>query len=242
MRDLMTFDRLTPFALLMTLVFWSAPPLSAAEPIEGRATIVDGDTIAVEGTKERIRLYGIDAPEGKQTCDDSTGRRYLCGSRSADALAAIIGRNGRVRCTEEDRDRYGRIVAECATDDNRVLGAELVRQGWALHFQQYSDGRYNGEEAEAKAARSGLWAGHFVEPWKWRRGERLQTEGVAVVEGQRPPSAQCLNKGNISSGGRIYHMPNQQNYERTRIDITAGEHWFCSEAEAKASGWRRAKQ
>lgn len=54
-----------PAALLVVaLVAWFAvSPAPAAERIEGRATVTDGDTIAAEGTEARIRLYGIDAPE-----------------------------------------------------------------------------------------------------------------------------------------------------------------------------------
>ena len=32
---------------------------------------------------------------------------------------------------------------------------------------------YVGEEADARAARRGIWAGEFVKPWEWRRGKRL---------------------------------------------------------------------
>jgi hypothetical protein len=49
-------------------------------------------------------------------------------------------------------------------------------------------------------------------------------------------------KGNISqSGERIYHMPGQKYYTRTRIDADAGERWFCSEQDARAAGWRKAR-
>ncbi|ESY72619.1 succinoglycan biosynthesis protein exoI [Mesorhizobium sp. LNHC252B00] len=53
----------------------------------------------------------------------------------------------------------------------------------------------------------------------------------------------CDIKGNISinSGQRIYHMPGQEFYSRTIIRPEFGERWFCSEAEAQAAGWRRAK-
>ncbi|RFC65003.1 thermonuclease family protein [Fulvimarina endophytica] len=225
-----------PFAgIIAALLLMSTAP--AAAQIAGAATVVDGDTIGVTGTDARIRLYGIDAPESGQTCDDASGRRYLCGTRSADALAAIIGRNGRVQCFEEDRDRYGRIVAECVTSGNVVLNAELVRQGWAVEYDQYSDGRYDQEEAEARAARRGIWQGQFVEPSKWRRGDRLKSERVAAGQPEG-----CPIKGNISSNGRIYHMPGQQNYGRTKIDEADGERWFCSEAEAKAAGWRPARR
>ncbi|WP_454015299.1 sunset domain-containing protein [Aquamicrobium terrae] len=53
----------------------------------------------------------------------------------------------------------------------------------------------------------------------------------------------CKIKGNISSKGeRIYHLPGQENYDRTRISERKGERWFCSENEARAAGWRKAKR
>jgi endonuclease YncB( thermonuclease family) len=82
-----------------------------------------------------------------------------------------------VICKEEDRDRYGCIVAVC-TANGREVNAELIRQGWALEYKQYSDGRYTDEEAEVRRAKRGLWAGTFVNPWEWRRGERLPAEAA----------------------------------------------------------------
>lgn len=54
--------------------------------------------------------------------------------------------------------------------------------------------------------------------------------------------ANCNIKGNVSigSGERIYHVPGQEYYDETRISPQYGERWFCSEAEARAAGWRRA--
>lgn len=52
----------------------------------------------------------------------------------------------------------------------------------------------------------------------------------------------CDIKGNISaSGERIYHVPGQRYYDATVVWPLRGERWFCSEAEARAAGWRRAK-
>ena len=56
------------------------------------------------------------------------------------------------------------------------------------------------------------------------------------------PSGSCLIKGNVSSGGRIYHVPGSDSYDRTRIDESRGERWFCTEAEARAAGWRAPAQ
>ncbi len=49
-----------------------------------------------------------------------------------------------------------------------------VANGWALAYRRYSPD-YVDEEAEAQAARRGIWAGEFVKPWEWRRGKRLDT-------------------------------------------------------------------
>ena len=52
----------------------------------------------------------------------------------------------------------------------------------------------------------------------------------------------CVIKGNISSSGeRIYHMPGQRYYDKTLINEHQGERWFCTEQEAMAAGWRKAK-
>ncbi len=50
----------------------------------------------------------------------------------------------------------------------------------------------------------------------------------------------CMIKGNISEHGDIYHMPGDEHYAETRIDTSRGERWFCTEAEARTAGWRRA--
>ena len=54
----------------------------------------------------------------------------------------------------------------------------------------------------------------------------------------------CPIKGNISisSGERIYHVPGQEHYDETIISPQYGERWFCSEAEARAAGWRKARR
>lgn len=51
----------------------------------------------------------------------------------------------------------------------------------------------------------------------------------------------CDIKGNISfdTGEKIYHMPGQEYYAATQINPQYGERWFCTEAEARANGWRK---
>jgi hypothetical protein len=49
----------------------------------------------------------------------------------------------------------------------------------------------------------------------------------------------CPGKGNVSANGRIYHTPGSRDYEKVVIDPAKGERYFCSEEEARASGWRK---
>ena len=212
-----------------------------------------GDTIEVGSA--RIRLHGVDAPESAQRCLEGN-RRWPCGER---ATRALVGRiDGRaIACEERDRDRYGRIVAVCHHDGQDV-NAWLVNAGWALAYRHYSTA-YVDQEAAAKATRRGMWRGKFVPPWDWRRGDRLETatrDAPRVPAGERlttttrdPPRVSaverrrdCNIKGNVSynNGKRIYHMPGDRDYERTRISTSRGERHFCTEAEARAAGWRRA--
>ena len=68
---------------------------SSARTIAGRASVIDGDTIEIHG--ERIRFNGIDAPEATQLCEDTGGRTYRCGARSAEALAEWLASSSPVR-------------------------------------------------------------------------------------------------------------------------------------------------
>ena len=55
-------------------------------------------------------------------------------------------------------------------------------------------------------------------------------------------SGNCKIKGNISSKGeKIYHVPGGRSYDKTVIDTSKGERWFCSTSQAEAAGWRAAK-
>ena len=60
----------------------------------------------------------------------------------------------------------------------------------------------------------------------------------------RSAAVACTIKGNISvsTGERIYHVPGGEYYGPTKINITKGERWFCTEAEAQAAGWRRSRR
>jgi endonuclease YncB( thermonuclease family) len=204
---------------------------SAWADIIGTASVIDGDTIEIHG--QRIRFHGIDAPESGQSCK-ADGVEWRCGQKASLTLADFIGPSP-VTCQEQDVDRYGRIVAVCSVRSEDIE-AWMVRNGWALAYRQYSQD-YVDEETEAQVAGRGIWRGEFVAPWDWRRGKRLQATAIPDSDNG------CLIKGNISSSGeRIYHVPGGQYYGPTKISSSKGEQWFCTEADAVAAGWRKAKR
>ena len=68
------------------------------------------------------------------------------------------------------------------------------------------------------------------------------TPTVTTNQSAETQTAECLIKGNISKKGeKIYHVPGQQYYDDTIIIPSKGERYFCTEAEAKAAGWRKSK-
>ena len=144
-----------------------ARPQTASDQIIGVASVVDGDTIEIHGT--RIRLRGIDAPESRQMCQDATGKDYRCGQRAALSLSDFIGRKT-VSCTQKDKDRYGRIAAVCYTGGVDINGW-MVRNGYALAYRQYGGAAYAADEAAAQSARAGIWQGSFDKPWDWRKNK-----------------------------------------------------------------------
>lgn len=137
-------------------------------------SVYDGDTLRlVKGNREeKIRLCGIDAPELKQEG----------GRESRDTLRSLLPDGAEVYYVPVERDRYGRMVAEIfmptSTENLEVhVNAEMILQGQAWHYQQYSGGCPNRialETAEelAKQNRAGIWQGNPTPPWEWRREQR----------------------------------------------------------------------
>ena len=214
---------LGPVAALLTPA--PLPGAVATRTLSGRAAVVDGDTLDLDGA--RVRLLHIDAPETAQPE----------GPASARHLAGLV-RGRTVTCTGEAEDCWGRLLAVC-TAGGKDLGRTMVAAGEAAVFRRHGD-TYDVEERAARAARLGIWADPDpVMPWDYRAAHRPAAAPAAAEAGA---GAGCTIKGNVSAKGtRIYHLPSSRTYAETRISTAKGERWFCSEAEARAAGWRPAR-
>lgn len=121
-------------------------------------TAVDGDTLKLGG--QTIILYGIDAPELKQTCGS-----WPAGELAQEALASmVIGRQ--VTCESKALDRYGRTLAVCKVEGFDI-GAEMVSSGMAWAFTRDSVD-YVGQQAEAKSANRGVHQYDCEPAWDYR--------------------------------------------------------------------------
>ena len=126
-----------------------------SRPRQAQATgkvirVADGDTITIldpSNTQLKIRLNKIDAPEKSQAF----------GQRSKQHLSDIVfGRS--VTVTWDEKDRYRRILGTVWLD-GRDINLQMVRDGFAWHYKRYdSTPAYAQAEADARAARRGLWA------------------------------------------------------------------------------------
>jgi len=157
-------------AIVLAGVLASIATAVPAEPLVGRASVVDGDTIEIHG--ERIRLNGIDAPEIWQRCTDKAGGEYRCGKAAAEALDIFLAASRPTTCRGVSRDRYKRIVAVCHRAEGVEVNAWLVQNGHALDWPRYSNGAYAEQQAAAQRDGLGMWQGKFVEPWEARAKRR----------------------------------------------------------------------
>jgi endonuclease YncB( thermonuclease family) len=124
--------------------------------------VIDGDTIEING--ERIRLYGIDAPEQGQPCRKNN-ESYNCGKASKEHLKFLIT-GTKVSCDDRGKDRYGRIIAVCKAD-SQDIGQLMVKHGWAIAYRKYSSD-YIKDEKFARKNKLGMWAKDFILPSEWR--------------------------------------------------------------------------
>jgi len=110
--------------------------------ITGRCSVIDGDTISIQG--KSIRLAGIDAPE----------LQHPWGQKAKWELVRLT-KGSIVTATVLPEMSYDRIVAVCTLPDGRDLAAEMVKLGLALDWGKFSATKYR--HLEPEGVRKKLW-------------------------------------------------------------------------------------
>ena len=140
----------------------------ALPPDTQRATVVhvsDGDTVLVDmnGSKERVRYIGLDAPE---IAHPGEGTEAECGGDHArDAnLDLVAGREVALERDVSDRDQFGRLLRHVWVADSsdwRLVGERLIESG-AVEARTYRpdisrDGEFAAAERQARESGLGIW-------------------------------------------------------------------------------------
>ena len=156
------------FRIFFFLIFFFQSSLVYAKNIEGKARVIDGDTIYIGETK--IRLHGIDAPEKNQKCFFHN-KDWECGKRSTLYLKKIIS-NHNVMCETRNKDSYKRYIGICYINDENI-NKLIVRNGWAIAYKYYSKD-FIKDELIAKKNKLGIWKGSFQEPYLFRKKIKIK--------------------------------------------------------------------
>ncbi len=168
------------------------PPAEPEPPppyLAGHPRVVDGDSLAF-GLAGRptvhVRLWGIDAPESRQTCRTAGtppygGYDWPAGQIAKRGLTNLIG-DLTVTCQQQAWDsKYRRPLSRCwvprppsdqprdaAAGNNLELNAMLVERGLAWAYRHYTD-HYGSIEDTARQAKRGIHGYDCIPAWQWRR-------------------------------------------------------------------------
>jgi micrococcal nuclease len=124
--------------LVAGLVLGLVLPAVAGERLVGRAKVIDGDTITVDGI--HVRLKGVAAPEVAHF-----GRSGEPGGEEARDFVAKLVDGQTVVCDLSQERTWGRRVGWCYRNGQDVAEA-LIRAGLARDRPRYSGGRYAADD------------------------------------------------------------------------------------------------
>lgn len=219
--------------------------------------VIDGDTFEAVYQKEvtTVRVLLIDTPE---THHPKLGVQPFGPEAAAYARQLLEGKTVKLEvAVGGGRDKYGRLLAYIYVNGKSFAQLQLERGLARVAYiyppnTKYVD-QYRDSEAKAKKKRLGIWSvdgyaradGYHPEMIKGTGAGgavRSQTNASqsAVSGGSFNPDGAggCSGaiKGNISGRGKIYHMPSDPYYKKTKAEIC-----FKSRQSASAAGFRSAK-
>lgn len=153
------------FFISFLLCILSLPALAESRAaITGAINVIDGETLEIEN--QRIKLWGVDAPDLGQICKNNDGAGYECGKEAAAALSRWLTELQPVHCQPRGNDNVGNIIAICYTSTGDDIASWMVRNGYAVDWPKYSNGFYGVSEKQAQSNKSGVWQHNEAAPWK----------------------------------------------------------------------------
>lgn len=193
--------------------------------------VIDGDTIRVRDLETDeifvVRYVGIDAPElvgfSYETCFGEEAKE-----RNEEL---VLDKEVILKFDVDKYDRFGRTLAYVFTLDE--LGEEevpaeirLLEEGYARFYHDKINTLYQDELIQAALSAQedflGLWG----------------SCGEAGFGGE------CVIKGNVTKAHgeyrKYYHLPGDEYYSRTEVDLLKGDKWFCTTEEAEAENFQHA--
>ena len=185
--------------LILLIIFW--PTHTSA--LDGKVVdVADGDTITIltaDKQQVKVRLYGIDCPEGGQAFGN-VAKKYT----------AKMTAGKHVNVTPYDVDRYGRTVGVVTVNGNNV-NESLIAAGLAWQFRKYCKQTFCDNwitiEQLAKSTGIGLWADKSpLPPWEYRQG----TSNTRQQSAERNVIKTGRYHGNVRS--MVFHGPNCKDY------------------------------
>jgi len=196
--------------------------------------VVDGDTIIISGER-KVRLLGINAPEAGDCFYEE----------SKDALTELIeGEYVELKKDVSGMDNFGRLLRYVFLPsgneytDDMFVNDYLLREGYADVEPASQDRVYRSlftsSRNQAVTDRSGMWGACED------REETAETE-YPLEGNDQPTDPNCTIKGNISrlNLGKTYFLVGCSNYDKTKIDFSKGEQYFCTEEEAIEAGFTK---
>ena len=159
-------------------------PMEQADNLLGPAmgNAIDGETLFLRGVE--VKLFGMDAVEADQVCQDAAGADYPCGRRATHALQKLL-QEGAAICFPMFAVNDNRLVAACELTgeglDAPSSPIEFMREGRERNLSRLMIARghalsvgigaqyFRPDQDEAQRQRVGIWQGSFQPPSAWRR-------------------------------------------------------------------------
>ncbi|MEQ1696591.1 MAG: thermonuclease family protein [Hyphomicrobiaceae bacterium] len=201
----------------------SASPVltPASGRVEGKAVVLTGGQMRIDG--ETVQLFGVEIPMAGQQCAGTKS----CASAAKTALQKLVG-GKRVTCEISGREANNASSATCKVNGADIAG-QLVRGGHVFATTGLF-ATYASAEREARSNRTGLWRNNALRPTEFR--------AKVWEDAKQSAPGGCPIKGTVAGDNKTYLVPWAPSYDKAKVRPDRGERWFCTEAEARAAGWK----